>query len=85
VYFYFKLNQHQSIYPSIHPSHTFIKILPSRESSRFSLGLIKSTGHGVNATCNAVILSVKFALESLGTLTVNTNYNMLSDTTINLV
>jgi len=43
VYFYFKLNQHQSIYPSIHPSHTFIKILPSRESSRFSLGLIKST------------------------------------------
>lgn len=35
----------------------------------------------MNATCKVVILSVKFAqaLESLATLTVNTNYNMLSD------
>lgn len=35
----------------------------------------------MNATCKAVILSVKFALalESLARLAVNTNYNMLSD------
>lgn len=35
----------------------------------------------MNTTCKAVIQSVQFAqaLESLATLTVNTNYNMLSD------